>query len=125
MLELEAFQAILADWQRVGYPFVNIVPSFGTAIGSSGDRPLALAELVGIIVNGGVRYPVLSVDQLVLAEGTPFETRLSREPGTGERVMDPVVAAVVRDALVDVVENGTGRRARSAVPGPEGKPLVM
>ena len=125
MLELEAFQEILVAWQRVGYPFNNIVPSFGTAIGSSGDRPVALAELVGIILNDGLRYPIVRVDALHFAEQTPFETRMVRTPRPGERVMNPVVAAVVRRAMVDVVENGTGRRARGALLERDGTPLVV
>lgn len=125
MLELEAFQEILAAWRRVGYPFENIVPSYGTAIGSSGDRPLALAELVGIILNGGVRYPVVRVDGVDLAPDTPFETELARRPVEGQRVMRAEVAAVVRDAMVDVVQNGTGRRALGAVTGEDGRPLVV
>jgi membrane peptidoglycan carboxypeptidase len=125
MLEIEAFQGILASWRRVGYPFDNIVPSFGTAIGSSGDRPVALAELVGIILNGGTRYPIVRVETLDFAETTPFETRMARTPVAGERVMQPEVAAVVRDALVDVVERGTARRARGALLGPAGAPLVV
>jgi membrane peptidoglycan carboxypeptidase len=125
ILELEAFQEIHREWKRLGYPFDNIVPSFGTAIGSSGDRPLALAELVGIVQNGGVRNPVVRVEGIELARGTPFETRLARQPLQGERVMDPTVAAVVRDAMIDVVENGTGRRTRGAVTGADGRPLVI
>jgi membrane peptidoglycan carboxypeptidase len=125
MLELEAFQRILSSWQRVGYPFGNIVPSFGTAIGSSGDRPVALAELVGIIVNGGIRYPVVRVDTLHFAEGTPFETRMVKTPSKGERVLASEVAAVVRRALMDVVENGTGRRARGAFSGSDRVPLAL
>jgi cell division protein FtsI/penicillin-binding protein 2 len=39
--------------------------------------------------------------------------------------MDPVVAAVVRDALLDVVEKGTARRARGAFAGPDGTPLPL
>jgi membrane peptidoglycan carboxypeptidase len=125
ILEIEAFEEIHRAWRRLGYPFANIVPSYGTAIGSSGDRPLALSELVGILVNGGVRRPVVRVEDIRLAEGTPFETHLTREPLRGEQVMDPVVAAVVREALIDVVENGTGRRVRGAVTGPDGQPLVI
>jgi len=125
MLELEAFERIHEAWQRVGYPFDNIVPSIGTAIGSSGDRPLALAELVGIILNGGVRYPIVRVDSVTLAPETPFETDLAHEPAPAQRVMRPEVAAVVREAMIDVVENGTGRRARGAVTGPDGEPLVI
>jgi membrane peptidoglycan carboxypeptidase len=39
--------------------------------------------------------------------------------------MRPEVAAVVRAAMIDVVENGTGRRARGAVSGTEGEPLEI
>ncbi|WP_236534989.1 transglycosylase domain-containing protein, partial [Pseudomonas tremae] len=51
MMEVEAFLDIEQRWQRVGYPFDHLVPSLATAIGSSGDRPAALAELIGIIQN--------------------------------------------------------------------------
>ena len=125
MLELEAFEHIHDAWRRVGYPFENIVPSIGTAIGSSGDRPLALAELVGIILNGGLRYPVVRVDSVNLAPETPFETDLARTNGEAQRVMRAEVAAVVREAMIDVVENGTGRRARGAVTDAGGTPLVV
>lgn len=125
MLELEAFQLIHASWQRLGYPFANLVPSYGTAIGSSGDRPLALAELLGIIVGGGVRYPVVRLDEVHFADGTPFETRIGRVRARGEPVMDPEVAAVVRAAMIDVVENGTARRARGAVVDAQGNPVPM
>jgi membrane peptidoglycan carboxypeptidase len=125
ILELEAFQRIHAAWRRHGYPFGTIVPSYGTAIGSSGDRPLALAELVGIIVNDGVRYPVTQVDAVRLAPDSPFETVLERGAVAGEAVLPPEVAAVVREAMVDVVENGTGRRARGAVVDAAGAPLVV
>jgi hypothetical protein len=53
LLEQDAFDHILQDWQRQGYPFGHIVPSHGSAIGSSGDRPDALADLIGIILNNG------------------------------------------------------------------------
>lgn len=125
ILELEAFQEIHRAWRRLGYPFGNIVPSFGTAIGSSGDQPLALAELVGIIVNGGVRKPVVRIQDIAFATGTPFETQLALGTSAGEQVMHPEVARVLRDALVDVVENGTGRRVRGALTGRDGAPLVL
>ena len=35
-------------WQKLGYPFEALTPSYATAIGASGDRPSALAELMGI-----------------------------------------------------------------------------
>jgi len=125
LLEVEAFTEILAGWRRLGYPFENIVPSLGTSIGSSGDRPAALGELVGIILNDGVRQPTYRLEELHFAEGTPYETRMLREGTEGERVMPSEVAVVLREAMVDVVEEGTARRMRGAIVGPDGVPLVV
>ncbi len=125
LLEVEAFTEIHAVWQRQGYPFENIVSSLGSAIGSSGDRPSALGELVGIILNEGVRLPTYRVDELHFAQGTPFETRMARGVASGERVMAPEVAQVLREAMVDVVENGTGRRISGVLRRPDGTPLTI
>ena len=125
ILEIDAFEGILVDWRRLGYPFVNIVPSVGTAIGSSGDRPSALAELTGIIVNGGIRLPTVRITGLAFGVHTPYEVHLTREPPPPVRVLDPAVAVLVRNAMVEVVETGTARRARGAFQGPDGSALVM
>lgn len=125
MLEIEAFELLLADWRRLGYPFGNLVPSLGTSIGSSGDRPMALAELLGILVNDGIRLPVVRVDELHFAEGTPFETRLRRREARGVPVLDPEVAAAARRAMIGVVETGTARRAGGSVLRPDGEAMVM
>ena len=117
LLELEAFLEIHRGWQRLGYPFASLTPSLGTAIGSSGDRPAALAELMGIIVNGGVREPVVLVERLQFAAGTPYETRMGRAPAQGRAVLAPEVAAVAKRALLDVVEQGTARSLREAAGG--------
>jgi hypothetical protein len=109
LLELEAFLLIQRGWERLGYPFASVTPSLASAIGASGDRPAALAELMGIIVNGGARRPTLLVDRLDFASGTPYETRLSYAEGTDQQVLAPEIAAVVRGALTDVVTEGTAR----------------
>lgn len=114
MLETEAFMEIHRAWKRVGYPFDFLVPSYATAIGSSGDRPSALAELVGIIVNDGVRVPAVRIEGLQFAAGTPYETVVRHEAAEGERVMAPEVAAVLKRNLIQVVEGGTARRVRGA-----------
>jgi membrane peptidoglycan carboxypeptidase len=125
LMEVEAFTEILAGWRRLGYPFENIVPSLGTSIGSSGDRPAALGELVGIILNDGVRLPTYQVEELQFARGTPFETSMDRVGDPGEVVMVPEVATVLREALVDVVEEGTARRMRGVLRSPDGSPLTV
>lgn len=117
MLERDAFQSILAAWKRLGYPYDDIVASYGTAIGSSGDRPGALAELVGILVGDGIRRPPVRVEELHFGKGTPFEVLLRRDSLPGQRVMIPEVAAAARAALADVVANGTASTVRDALPG--------
>lgn len=115
LIEAEGFMEMHKAWKKVGYPFQNMVASYASAIGSSGDRPAALAELLGIILNDGVRYPMQRMERLHFAKDTPFETvvSLNKEP-TGERVMRSEVSAVLRKALRDVVENGTARRVDKA-----------
>ena len=114
LLEEDAFEEIARAWRRIGYPF-ELVPSLATAIGVSGDTPGALAELMGIIANGGIRYPGTAIQQLRFAEGTPMETVLVRQPTGGERVLSREIARLVRSELLKVVENGTARRARGSL----------
>ena len=99
MLEVEAFLDIHQRWQNLGYPFEYLVPSLATALGSSGDRPAALAELIGIIQNDGIRLPTVRIDNLHFADGTPYDTRLGHVLEAGKRVMAPEVAAALREAL--------------------------
>jgi hypothetical protein len=115
LLEKDAFREIHRAWRQVGYPFGSLVPSYATTIGSSGDTPAALAELMGIIVNGGVRYPTMRIRQLHFAAATPHETLLERQVPAGSRVLQPEVADLVRRELIGVVERGTGRRAHGAI----------
>jgi membrane peptidoglycan carboxypeptidase len=125
MVEIEAFLDIHQRWKSVGYPFDHLVPSLATAIGSSGDRPAALAELLGIIQNDGVRLPTLRVDSLHFAAGTPYDTQLSSAPDQAERVMPSEVAAALRGALTKVVSDGTARRVNGSFTQADGTPLGM
>ena len=125
LLEVEAFLEIHRSWKRLGYPFGSLVPSYATAIGSSGDRPSALAELVGIVVNEGMRYPTIRVRQLHFAEATPMETILSRPSQRGEPLLAPEIAAVVRRELIGVVTCGTARRALGAASRSDGRPVEV
>ncbi|KJZ43494.1 transglycosylase domain-containing protein [Pseudomonas fluorescens] len=125
MLEIEAFLDIHQRWQKVGYPFDHLVPSLATAIGSSGDRPAALAELIGTILNDGVRMPTLRIDSLHFAANTPYETKLINDPDAGKRVMPSEVATAMREALSQVVDAGTAKRVSGSFVTPDGKPLAM
>jgi membrane peptidoglycan carboxypeptidase len=124
LLEEQAFDRILQDWRRQGYPFAQLVPSDGTAIGSSGDRPAALARLVGIILNDGVRRPTVDLERLRFAAGTPYETDMS-VGSVGERVLAPEVAAMVRRAMLAVVAEGTAKRVRGTFRAADGSPIAV
>jgi membrane peptidoglycan carboxypeptidase len=123
--ETEAFREVHRAWARLGYPFESLMPSYATAIGSSADRPDDLSELVGILLNDGIRYPVQRVEELHYAAGTPYETVLRRSPPRGERVLSSEIAAVVRAAMVAGVTRGTARRAFGAVRAADGSPLLV
>lgn len=125
LLEMEAFTEIHKHWKRVGYPFGALVPSYATSIGVSGDRPAALAELMGIIVNGGMRLPTSRIEELHFAEATPYETVMRRAVQQPERVMKAEVAATLKAALTDVVEQGTARRLRGSFTGKDKNPLTL
>ncbi|AIR87864.1 transglycosylase domain-containing protein [Pseudomonas cremoricolorata] len=125
MVEIEAFLDIHQRWKRVGYPFDHLVPSLATAIGSSGDRPAALSELVGIIQNDGVRLPTLRIDTLHLAAGTPYETQLVSDPDRGKRILPVEVAQALKGAMSQVVDAGTARRISGSFILHDGTPLVM
>jgi len=125
LLEVEAFKQIHAAWDRVGYPFGSLTPSYATAIGASGDRPAALAELMGILRNDGMRLPTVRFDSLHFAQGTPYETVLDKSPEVGEQVLSPELAKVARGALIGVVEAGTAGRLKGVYKDADGKPLAV
>ncbi|NJM83888.1 MAG: glycosyl transferase family 51, partial [Tabrizicola sp.] len=110
ILEEDAFKLIHSRWARLGYPFPSLVPSYATAIGSSADRPEALAMLVGIILNDGLLKPASRIRALHFAAGTPYEAHFERRPEQPKRVLAPAIAEVVARAMIDVVDNGTARR---------------
>jgi membrane peptidoglycan carboxypeptidase len=125
LIEQDAFDHLLQDWKQQGYPFAHLVPSLATVIGSSGDRPDALATLVGIILNGGVRQPTTDVEHVRFAADTPYDTEMIYRPDVSARVMSAEVAATLRRALAGVVDTGTAVRARGVFLGPDGKPLPI
>ncbi len=125
LLELEAFLEIHRSWKRLGYPFNSLVPSLATAIGSSADHPAALAELMGTILNNGVRVPSVLIEHLRFGAGTPFETVVERAPVQGERMFSPELAAAVRGVLTDVVETGTASRLARAMVEEDGSEIFI
>jgi membrane peptidoglycan carboxypeptidase len=120
LLEGEGFLEIHRQWAQMGYPFNSLVPSYATSLGASADRPAALAEMMGILVNDGVRKPNTRIKSLHFAAGTPYETLLQYKAGKAERVLAPEVAQAVRGAIRLVVEDGTAKRVKQAFVRPDG-----
>ena len=89
LLEEEAFERIHEAWRRLGYPFDRLVPSYATAIGSSADRPEALAELVGILLNDGVWQPTVRVEQPAFRRGHALRDRARRRTPAGRPPCSP------------------------------------
>lgn len=125
LLEMEAFLEIHKEWKQLGYPFDSLVPSYATSIGSSADRPAALAELMGILINDGVRLPTVRIENMRFAADTPYETVVKHQSQQGEQVLSPAVAAEVRKALRDVVDNGTARRLKQPFADADGNLMVV
>ncbi|MEV6211245.1 penicillin-binding transpeptidase domain-containing protein [Kitasatospora sp. NPDC051914] len=74
--------------------------------------PLVMAMVAaGVANNGTVMHPQL-VDKLTRSDGTAVQVM---HPELYRQAMSPGVAAQVQQLMVDVVEEGTGRRAR--IPG--------
>jgi len=124
LLETEAFNAIHEAWQRTGYPFEALTSSYATSIGASGDRPAALAELVGIIQNNGIKLPIIRFEKLHFAQGTPYETLITHPNLTGERIFPEALAKAARGALIGVVQGGTASRLNGIYTDETGKPLA-
>jgi hypothetical protein len=122
--ERDAFDLLAPYWKRVGFPFDKLVPSLATAIGSSGDRPEALAQLMGILLNDGVMKPTMRMSQLRFAGGTPYETVMRPVEAEGSRVLPSAVTRAILPVLAQVVETGTAVRLSHAM-RVDGKTLII
>ncbi len=75
---------------------------------------------MGILSNDGVRLPMVYIDSLHFASGTPYDTALTYVKAKGEQVLVPEIAPVVRHILSEVVDHGTARRVSGAFNLPDG-----
>lgn len=125
MIEMKAYAEIGKSWRALGYPFDNITPSYGAAIGASGDRPSALAYLIGLVSNNGDKLPTHSFESLDFARGTPYETRFVHASVPPQPLVSPEIAQVVRESLNMVVQGGTAKRLADGMTLPDGKTLQV
>lgn len=125
VLEIDAFSDIHRRWKKMGYPFDHLVPSLATALGSSGDRPAALADLMGIILNGGERLPTQRFTKVEFARDTPYETIMERSIPIENKVMQPEVAKILKETLGKVVSEGTAKRLSNSFQQGDGSPFLI
>jgi membrane peptidoglycan carboxypeptidase len=125
VIERDAYAPILHAWQGLGYPFQSITPSYGAAIGAAGDRPAALAKLMGVIASGGEMAGTEALSALAFAVGTPYETHFSHAPLAGARAISPAIVSTLHLLLQDVVQGGTARRLAAGLPLADGRTLPV
>jgi len=125
IVERDAYGPIVRAWRALGYPFQAITPSYGSAVGAAGDRPAALAKLMGVIANDGRMVQTQHLSALTFAAGTPYETRFAPRSDAGEAVLSPAIVEEVRGLLRDVVQGGTARRVAAGLPLGNGHTLEV
>ena len=104
--------SVAALSQRLGIT-LPMMPVPASAIGASVVQPIDLVAAYTAFVNNGAVVQPRFVTRIDDATG---RTVLFRPASTPQPVLDPRVAFIVRDMMVDVVERGSGSAARRLVP---------
>jgi membrane peptidoglycan carboxypeptidase len=125
MVEREAFTHIQKTWAELGFPFENMVPSYASALGASGDTPSALAKLVGILQNDGIRKESHRFREIQFGKDTPYAMEFNAKSDEGRRVLPVEITNLVRREMQNVVELGTGRRVKNAIKLADGTVLQV
>ena len=92
----------LKDWSRK-YSLVSI--SFGNEIAVT---PIQMAAAVCVLVNGGLYVPPRLVDRMRTSDGREIDP--PEAPSC--RVFSEKTSRIVKEMMVKVVEEGTGKKAR-------------
>lgn len=101
--------AVIKTIRRLG--IVSALPrSLSLALGTADLGVAEVARALSPFVTGGRQVPMLSILQIVDADGRVLEDH--RAPPTPTQVLDPEVAYVVGDLMKGVIEIGTGKRAQ-------------
>jgi len=89
------------------------------AIANSADLPTALTELMGILVNKSPKIPTVRIRQLRFGERTTFDAHVVPQEPSRKQVLNPLVAQVIRQELIGVVEHGIAIGAKGTLPPSE------
>jgi membrane peptidoglycan carboxypeptidase len=124
IMEQDAFVDIHKLWKGVGYRNAQLVPSLATSLGTSADQPAALAELMSIIMNGGMRRLPHKVTKVSMAKDSPYEVSYIPEPAKDKRALSKEIAERGRQVLFDIVAQGTAVRLKDGFTGKNGTYLL-
>jgi penicillin-binding protein 1B len=97
--------------ERFGLPKPERYPAL--ALGTKEVTPLELAAAYAAFVNGGRRV----VPKVISSVGEPPATHLSNDDDANSQVISPATAYMITNMLAAIVDHGTARAARNAVPG--------
>jgi penicillin-binding protein 1B len=105
-------EPIAATLQRLGLPQQpRLYPS--ALLGALDLTPIEVAQIYNTIANGGFRVPLRAV-RSVIAEDGELNRRYDIKI---EQAADPTSVYALNQALVQVMERGTGRAVRAQLPG--------
>lgn len=107
--ERTGFDTVARYAQRMGLQS-KPAPLPSLALGAMEATPLEVAQIYAVLANHGLRAALLSVKEVMTAEGQVLE---KHHLGV-EEVLHPATAYVITDFLTGVFERGTARSARRA-----------
>lgn len=89
-------------------------PKPALSLGSSGVKVLELTSAYAVFANGGIRTKPKHILYILDSEGNVIYPSPDSTPTDGTRVLDARVAYQITSCLENVLDEGTGRRARRA-----------
>jgi penicillin-binding protein 1A len=92
---------------KMGITKDNLIPILNLTLGTREQNPETMATVMATIASGGIHHSAYVVQKVVGPDGKV----LIDETGTGDRVLDPDVAACEQNILRGVVTGGTGTNA--------------
>lgn len=105
---------------RFGFDATALPANLTLALGSATLTPLEIAEAYAVFANGGYRVRGFLVDRVLDADGdevlnaAPVHVpNASTDGPLAERVLSEETAFIMRDMLVDVIQRGTGTKAKA------------
>jgi penicillin-binding protein 1B len=90
----------------------RVAPNPSLLLGALDLAPLEVAQLYSTLASGGFRTPLRAVRAVQGPDGAP----LSQFPLQTEQAVDPAAVFQLDQALIQVMQRGTGRGARSRLP---------